>query len=59
MDNVGGDIFALLTGALVYWGVFVILERVPWSRIEAEMEGTWLEQWLVRKYPQPRSDEEI
>jgi ABC-type multidrug transport system ATPase subunit len=39
--------------------LFIFLDSVPWSKIEAELEGTWLEQWLVRKYPQPRSDSEL
>jgi ABC-type glutathione transport system ATPase component len=59
MNNVGGDMLALILGAVGWWAAFVILDRVPWSRIEAELEGTWLEQWLVRRYPQPRSDEEL
>ena len=59
MNNVGGDLASLLIGALGWWGLFVMLDRVPWSRIEAELEGTWLEQWLVRRYPQPRTDAEL
>ena len=43
MDNVGGDMLALILGAVGWWVAFVILDRVPWSRIEAELEGTWLE----------------
>lgn len=43
MDNVGGDMFALVVGAFGFWFLFLCLERVPWSRIEAELEGTWLE----------------
>ena len=59
MNNVGGDMVALVIGAVFWWIVFAFLDMVPWSRIEAELEGTWLEQWLVRKYPQPRSDAQL
>ena len=43
MDNVMGDMFALCVCAIGYWILFLCLERIPWSRIEAELEGTWLE----------------
>lgn len=59
VNNVGGDLLSLVLGAVGWWCLFILLDRVPWSRIEAELEGTWLEQWLVRRYPQPRTDSEL
>jgi len=59
MNNIGGDIVALLVGSVLWWVVFIFLDNVPWSKIEAELEGTWLERLLVRKFQKPRSDEEL
>ena len=59
MNNIGGDIVALIVGSVLWWVVFIILDNVPWSKIEAELEGTLLERLFVRKFPQPRSDEDL
>ena len=48
-----GDWIAMLTIGVTYWILFVKCENMSWNKVEQYLEGSWVSNLFVHKYPKP------